>query len=109
MSEELPNLEILIKLMKLSASSNDAEALLAVRKANEQLTKFGGDWERLLRGKVTVIGDPFLSMPVPAQNTGAGAPRPPRPQGTPMPSAPRHAQRPMPTRRKTFTATEDFA
>jgi hypothetical protein len=48
MSEELPNLTLLIKLLKMTTSSHDAEALLAIRKANEQLAKFGGDWERLL-------------------------------------------------------------
>jgi hypothetical protein len=60
-----PNLGLLIKLMKLTASTNDSEALLAIRKANEQLQKFGGDWERLLQGRVTVIGDPFGQIPVP--------------------------------------------
>ena len=69
---ELPNLGLLIKLLKLTTASNDAEALSAMRKANEQLIKFGGDWEALLRGKVTVIGDPFAnttSMP-PPEDTG---------------------------------------
>jgi hypothetical protein len=87
MAEELPNLGLLIKLMKLTSSSNDSEALLAVRKANEQLVKFGGDWEKLLLGKVTVIGDPFESVAPPKQQpryTNA-APPPPTPR-TPPPS-----------------------
>jgi hypothetical protein len=86
-SEELPNLGLLIKLMKLTSSSNDSEALLAVRKANEQLVKFGGDWEKLLLGKVTVIGDPFESVAPPKQQpryTNA-APPPPTPR-TPPPT-----------------------
>jgi hypothetical protein len=85
-SEELPNLGLLIKLMKLTSSSNDSEALLAVRKANEQLVKFGGDWEKLLLGKVTVIGDPFESVAAPKPTYGhTAAPPPPTPR-TPPPS-----------------------
>ena len=70
-----PNLGLLIKLLKMTTSSNDAEVVAAARKANEQLKKFGGDWERLLTGKVTIIGDPF------------GAASPPRVR----PAAPRQA------------------
>jgi hypothetical protein len=66
MSEELPNLTLLIKLLKMTTSSHDAEALLAIRKANEQLAKFGGDWERLLRSRITIIGaDPFSAIAEP--------------------------------------------
>jgi hypothetical protein len=84
-----PNLGLLIKLMKLTASTNDAEALLAIRKANEQLQKFGGDWERLLQGRVTVIGDPFSQIPVPVNEPkprydGYSAPPPPAPGPPPM-------------------------
>ena len=99
---DLPNLGMLIKLMKLTASSNDAEALLAVRKANEQLIKFGGDWEALLSGKVTVIGDPFVSLrdPPPEEvSRGRGAPSaptPPRPQPTPQPPLWRSSPKPRP-------------
>jgi hypothetical protein len=82
-TEELPNLVLLIKLMKLTASSNDSEALLAVRKANEQLVKFGGDWERLLKGKVTIIGDPFESVAAPTQR--GHTPPPSAPPRTPPP------------------------
>jgi hypothetical protein len=83
-TEELPNLALLIKLLKLTASSNDSEALLAVRKANEQLVKFGGDWERLLKGKVTVIGDPFEGVAAPVQRTTPSA----APQRTPQQAPP---------------------
>jgi hypothetical protein len=98
-TEELPNLGLLIKLMKLTSSSNDSEALLAVRKANEQLQKFGGDWERLLLGKVTVIGDPFESVapPKPTYHRYAAAPAPPPPG--PSPSRPQPAYNPTPQRR----------
>lgn len=93
-----PNLGLLIKLMKLTASPNDAEALLAVRKANEQLLKFGGDWERLLTGRVTITGDPFLATPVPTQTwtnrrqataPARPQPRPAAPPPPPPPTAPR--------------------
>jgi hypothetical protein len=90
-TEELPNLVLLIKLMKLTASSNDSEALLAIRKANEQLVKFGGDWERLLKGKVTVIGDPFESVVAPRESHKHG----PAPQGPPRTPPP--PQRPHTT------------
>jgi len=72
MAEDLPNLSKLIKLLKMTTSSNDAEALAFLRKANAELVKFGGDWESLLRGKVTVIGDPFdgcFAAPVPPPPT----------------------------------------
>lgn len=72
-SSDLPNLGILIKLLKMTTSSNDGEALNAIRMANHALSKFGGDWERLLRGKVTVIGaDPFDKIPDPPR----AAPKP---------------------------------
>jgi hypothetical protein len=66
------NLEKLIKLIRLSESSNDAEALAALRAANALLKRAGWDWEKLLRGKVTVVADPFSNIPAP--------PPPPQPQ-----------------------------
>ena len=96
---DLPNLGMLIKLMKLTASSNDAEALLAVRKANEQLIKFGGDWEALLSGKVTVIGDPFVSIKEPDPHDirrGSAASRAPTPPNAPPPPRPTPKPRPQP-------------
>jgi len=65
MTQTNMNLELLIKLLKMTTSSNDSEALLFLRKANEQLTKAGWDWDRLLHGKVTVMADPFAGVPVP--------------------------------------------
>ena len=96
-----PNLGLLIKLLKMTTSSNDAEALSAIRKANEQLVKFGNDWEPLLRGKVTVIGDPFLNA---ALNPNSGKRTPPPPSASssaPPPSPPpsafrRHTPAPAP-------------
>lgn len=84
------NLELLIKLLKMTTSSVDGEALTAMRKANEQLLKVGGDWENLLRGKVKVIADPFgtVAKPQPSPKDRWGAPSgsaPPRPQPSPPP------------------------
>lgn len=79
-----PSLTLLIKLLKMTTSSSDAEALVAARKANAELKKFGGDWESLLRGKVTVIGDPFADLAKP----DVGTVRPPRPSTPPRPAAP---------------------
>jgi hypothetical protein len=55
-------LTLLIKLLKLTTSNNDSEALAAMRKANEQLPKLGGDWEKLLLGQVKVVADPFANL-----------------------------------------------
>jgi len=79
-----PKLERLIKLLKLTTSTNDAEALLASRKANEALVPLGGDWEALLHGKVTVIADPFDNLDMPPEN-GRRAP-PPHPGSRPAPA-----------------------
>lgn len=79
-----PNLGLLIKLLKMTTSTSDAEALSAMRKANEQLAKFGGDWERLLLGKVKIIADPFSSIqaPPPARHRQTEPPIQPAPQWT---------------------------
>src|SRR5258706_13648282 len=83
---------IFIKLLKMTTSPNDGEALNAIRMANQQLSKFGGDWEELLSGRVTIIADPFTSVPdlnprardaAPAPGTRPAPPPPPRP--TPQP------------------------
>jgi hypothetical protein len=83
------NLELLIKLLKLTSSSNDGEAIVAMRKANQQVEKVGGDWETLLRGKVTIIADPFAGgpaspIPDPIVGNGNGWRPPPRPAAPPQ-------------------------
>lgn len=60
---ELPKQELLIKLLKMTTSSNDGEALTALRKATTLMTSAGWDWEKLIRGKITVIEDPFKDAP----------------------------------------------
>lgn len=102
MSDTL-NLDKLIKMLKLTATSNDNEALVAIRMANTLLGRFGGDWEALLKGKVTIIEDPFNSMPAPrAQERQRPRPNPPsRPQAPPPPQA---AYSPPQQRRKRPTS-----
>lgn len=84
-------LTLLCKLLKMTTSNNDGEALVAIRKANEQLAKVGGDWEKLFFGKVTVIADPFenLRKPPPAKapygDVARPVPQPPWTQPAPAP------------------------
>lgn len=76
------NFDILIKLLGMTGSSNDNEALVAMRKANAQLEKIPTTWEALLRGRVTIVQDPFASMAPPpstAKRAPPGAPTPPPP------------------------------
>jgi hypothetical protein len=95
-SEEIPKQELLIKLLKMTTSSNDGEAVIAVRKANDLLKSAGWDWEKLIHGKIKVIEDPFKSVEVPINTATAGLrPKPPqRPQ--PMPPAQPAAAKPWP-------------
>lgn len=55
---------LLVKLLKMTTSSNDQEALAFIRKANEQLNKLGWTWEKLLTSRVTIVEDPFADAPV---------------------------------------------
>lgn len=104
-ADDLPKQELLCKLLKMTTSSNDGEALTAMRKANALLISAGWDWDRLIAGKIVVVGDPFVSLKTPevkksgdGYNSSRPPPRPkPPPQGqaaffTPMPRG--AAQRP---------------
>lgn len=64
MAETLPKQELLIKLLKMT-TAGDAEALVAIRKANELLASAGWDWEKLIHGKIVVVGDPFGNLQTP--------------------------------------------
>lgn len=81
------NVELLIKLLAMTGSSHDSEALSAMRLANAQLAKAGVAWSELLRGKVTVIVDPFGDLPQPRPATAQKAPAPPMPAPRPMRAA----------------------
>lgn len=73
----IPKQELLIKLLSLTASDNDAEALVALRKATALLVASGWTWERLIHGKITVVADPFASLATPPTTARNNAP--PRP------------------------------
>jgi len=99
-AEELQKHQLLVKLLKMTTSAVDAEALVAMRKANALLTEAGWDWDRLMAGKITVVGDPFAGLgdPTPkverdrdqkrqqyAQAYGAAQPQPQKPSTKPLP------------------------
>lgn len=89
--EPLPKQVLLIKLMKMTTSTNDGEALTALRKANELLSSAGWDWERLIQQKIVIVGDPFATLATPTAHyegngstpqpsTGRAPSPPPRPK-----------------------------
>lgn len=92
MSDALPRQELLIKLMGLTASSNDGEALTALRKATSLLVSAGWDWDKLIRGKITVVEDPFKNLGDPTPRVERAADWTPGP-AQPVRSTP---QRPAP-------------
>lgn len=68
-------LKMLIKLMGMTTSSSDNEALNACRMANKWLQSKGYNWHDLLTGKVTVEADPFAAAPSVSVNVHNAAPR----------------------------------
>lgn len=96
---QAPSLSRLVKLVMKSTASNDNEALMALRLAHKEADKFGG-WETILRGKITVIGDPFAELGTPPRNAEGptySRPMPPsRPAApTPQPAAAPYQNRPQ--------------
>lgn len=87
MSTGNSNLDLLVKLLGMTQSSSDNEALLATRKANQYVKeKLNTTWEDLLKGRVTMVADPFNSRPAPEVNSTKPPPMyAPRPQPTPAP------------------------
>lgn len=65
MTNTIPKQELLTKLLMLTTSNNDAEALQAVRKANALLKASGWDWQQLINGKITIVEDPFKGLATP--------------------------------------------
>lgn len=55
--------EKFIKLMMMTASDQDQEALTALRMANSILASLNRNWEEVLRGKVMVQGSSSYSPP----------------------------------------------
>lgn len=92
MSDNLPKQELLLKLLNMTTAVEDNVSLIAIRKANELLKSNGWDWERLLQGKIKIVGDPWASTgakyvpptpePAPSRRT---APRPSPPPPPPEP------------------------
>lgn len=73
---------LLIKMMKMTAAEDNV-ALVAIRKANAVLAKEGWDWEKLLKGKVTIIGDPFANLSTRATAAAMKPSAPPPPKAAP--------------------------
>lgn len=87
MSENLPKQELLVKLLGMTTSSNDGEALTAIRKANDLLRSAGWDWQKLIAGKIRVVADPFATAATPPTGNGyASQSAPPPPQPAPAPT-----------------------
>jgi hypothetical protein len=91
----LPRQELLTKLLKMTTSANDGEALAAMRKANDLLARAGWDWDRLIAGKIRIVEDPFKNLQTPTGPTPASKSRPAYAPTPPMPPPP--PQRPQTT------------
>lgn len=79
-----PDLDTIIKLMGMTGSIHDAEALSALRMATARLKKWGWTWDAILRGKIKIMPNPFANIPNPlTTQSGATYMRP-----TPTPPAP---------------------
>lgn len=71
-----------IKLMGMT-TADSGEAINAIRMANRMLRSAGWTWEQLLRGKITIVNDPFGSIPDIAKPAPAPPPRPAPPSPPP--------------------------
>lgn len=91
MSDDLPKHELLRKLLNMTTSANDGEALVAIRKANSILKDGGWSWDQLLSAKIRLIGDPWKGMAAPPTRDSAAS----RVQPSAAPP-PRQAPRPQP-------------
>lgn len=90
-NEQLPKQELLLKLLKMTTSSNDAEALVAIRKVNRMLTDNGWDWDKFVAGKIKIVENPFVGLGTPPRRNGASTPMTQAPP--PPPKAPLAGQR----------------
>lgn len=73
-------LDTLIKVLLMTTSDNNSEALAAIRRANHLLKVANVDWEKLLKGKVTVVADPFADIAPPNTATHFSTSKPTVPQ-----------------------------
>ena len=81
--DDPPNLDTIIKLMGMTTSSHDGEALNAMRMANAQLKKWNWTWREILTAKIKIMPDPFANIPSPT--TGQSGTGYMRPQAAPTP------------------------
>jgi hypothetical protein len=105
---KLPKQELLIKILKMTTSDNDATALVAIRRANEFLDRNHWDWEKLINGKIKIAADPFANLQTPQAKAEFGSasrppppPRPAAPPFNPRPYNPQRAQAPRPAQAPT--------
>jgi hypothetical protein len=80
-----PNLDKIIKLMGMTGSSHDPEAISALRMATKLMKDWGWTWDSVLRGKIKIMPDPFANLPTPTTgDSGTGYMRaPPAPPPPP--------------------------
>lgn len=85
--------ELLLKMIGMTGSDNDNQAIVAMRKANDLAAKLGG-WDAILRGKVkiTVLADPFKGIDIPDPRRGSDR----KPAAPPPPEPPRPPRQPRP-------------
>jgi len=69
--DKLPKEELLLKLLRLTTSMQDGEALAAIRKANDLLRNSKWDWDMLIRAKIKVVNleDPFKTIAHPQNDS----------------------------------------
>lgn len=79
--EQLPKEELLRKMLNMTTSDNDGQALVAIRKANALLSAAGWSWDKLLAGKIKIVESPFKNVPNPGKPTPVYS----QPQAKPAP------------------------
>jgi len=92
---EIPKQDLLLKLLGMTTSSSDNEALVAIRQANRLLSASGWTWEILIREKIKIIENPFKGIADP-RTAARPAEEEQRGQGNvpPKPFSPRPARPP---------------
>jgi len=60
--------DMLLKLLKMTTSDNDGEALTAIRHANRVLRDAGWDWDKLIHAKIRIVEDPFKNLGTPSSS-----------------------------------------
>lgn len=64
------NIQMLIKLLRMTESTHDGESLTAIRMANSMLNRHNANWDDVMRSKVPMVdADPFAKAPVVGPST----------------------------------------